>query len=276
MRPYRILVLLTLAVTMSVATACQKQIPPPDNAIEEPAELRAAIDARLSQVDDARFKDLVLDYFGERERVKVRQLILVKQPDMLRVQTRLPGTDEIMSLLVTDGERFAMHERETNEYYTGVPTPRNINRILPVDLSARDVVRVMLGGAPWDRFDRGVGEPDLSWNSQTGRYLYSRETSSGGRLDMEVRHTDYAVITVVERDPSGEATYEYTTEDWSRHGELSLPDYRRFVWPARDLDFSLDVGDTQLDVNLQDALFRLPPPPGSTIIDVDGGDEAGR
>lgn len=272
MKPYRIRALLTLLIALPLFTACcTKNIPPPKNAIEEPAKLRAAIETRLSQVEDARFKEVVLDYFGKGKRVKVRQLILVKRPDMLRVQTRVPGTDEIMSVLVTDGETFALHKRETNEYFTGEPTPGNISRLLPVDLSAADVVRVMLGGAPWDRFDRGRGHAKLSWDRKTGQYLYAKRTPSGGTLQMHVRPTDYAVVSVTEKNADGDTTYEYTTDDWKRRGAVALPDYRRFVWPARDLDFSLDVGETQLDANLQDALFQLPPPPGSKVIPVEDG-----
>ncbi len=272
MKPYRILSLLTLLVALPLFTACcAKNIPPPKNALKDPAKLHQAIDARLSQVQDARFKEVVLDYFGKGKRVKVRQLILVKRPAELRVQTRVPGSDEIMSLLVTDGQTFAMHKRDTNEYFTGKPTPRNINRLLPVDLSATDVVRVMLGAAPWDRFARGQGAPKLRWDRHTGRYNYSRTMPGGGRLQMEVRPTDYAVVSVTEKNANGDATYEYTTDDWKRHGPIALPDYRRFVWPARDLDFSLDVGETQVDANLQDALFQFPPPPGSKVIHVEDG-----
>lgn len=272
MKPYRILSLLTLLFVLPVATACcTKNIPPPKNALAEPTELRQAIDARLSQLQDARFKEVVLDYFGHGKRVKVRQLILVKRPNMLRVQTRVPGSDEIMSLLVTNGQTFAMHKRDTNEYFTGTPTPANISRLLPVDLSATDVVRVMLGGAPWDRFDRGEGLPELRWDRKTGRYNYSRKMRGGGRLEMEVRPTDYAVVSVTQKNAHGDATYEYTSEDWKRHGPIALPEYRRFVWQARDLDFSLDVGETQVDANLQDGLFQLPPPPGSKVIQVQDG-----
>jgi outer membrane lipoprotein-sorting protein len=266
--------LLALASFAAFSLACTRHIAPPENAIEQPEKLRAAIEARLSQVQGARFKEVVLDYFGDGQRVKVRQLILVKRPDKLRVQTRVPGTDAIMSLLVTDGESFAMHKRDTNEYFTGAPTPENISRLLPIDLSARDVVRVMLGGAPWDRFERSDAPATLSWNTETGRYVYGKPTPSGGVLQMQVRPTDYAVVAVTEKNASGETTYRYTTEDWKRvgkGGKIALPEYRRFVWPARDLDFSLDVGETEIDPGLADGLFQLPPPAGSTIIPLGGG-----
>src|SRR5690606_27904375 len=94
--------LLSLACLLLVfgLTACRANVPPPDNAIEDPVELRQAIDARYAHIEDARFRDVVLDYFGRGERVRVRQLIVIKLPDRLRVQTRLPGSDELLSLLV--------------------------------------------------------------------------------------------------------------------------------------------------------------------------------
>src|SRR5690554_833264 len=189
--------LLLLGVLFSMA-ACAKKIPPPDNALEDPAELRAAIDQRYDHVEDARFKEVTLEYFGEGERVRVRQLILVQKPASLRVQTRLPGSDEILNLLVSNGDTFSMHQRDTNDYYTGEPTRENINRLLPVDLSSADVVRVMLGGAPWDRFDREPGTTTLDWDPRRGLYRLSRQTTAGGSLSLFVRHTDFAVTEVLE------------------------------------------------------------------------------
>jgi outer membrane lipoprotein-sorting protein len=260
------LLLIASLVVLTALPACPKNIPPPEGMIEEPSKLRSAIDARLDSFESARFKEVVLDYFGKRERVKVRQLILVEAPDKVRVQTRVPGSNEIVSLLVTDGETFAMHRRDTNEYLSGRPTPDNINRLLPVDLSARDVVRVMFGGAPWDRFEGEPGEPKLRWDRRTGRYEYSVETTEGGRLAMQVRPSDYAVVSVTEYGPDGGEAYSYETDEWRQFGDRMLPTWRRFVWPERDLDFSVDVGKTEVDITLPNHLFQLEPPPGSTIM----------
>lgn len=252
-----------------VALVGCRNIPPPDNAIKDPHLLMAAVDGRLEQIESARFKEVVFEYYGE-ERVKVRQLILVKSPDKLRVQTRLPGSDEIINLLVSDGEQFAMHRRDTNEYLVGAPTRQNVNRLMQLDLSAQDVVRVMLGGAPWDRMAREKGPLELSWDKKRGFYLLETATHRGGSFQVLIRHTDFAVVEVEELDAEGESRYHYTTRDWERHGSVSLPDWRRFEWPGENVDFSVDVGETQLDVELNDMLFQLSPPPGSRIIRLDG------
>lgn len=252
-----------LLLFVGLALSCGQNIPPPDNAIEDPVALRGGVDARLEAVDSARFKDVVFDYFGDGERLKVRQLILVSKPTYLRVQTRMPGSEEIVSLLVSDGTDFAMHRRDTNEYFSGPSTRQNIGKLLPVDLSAADVARVMLGGAPWDRLDSGIGAAKLSWDRSRGHYKYSVDLSEGGSMSIWVRHTDFAVIEAEERDASGAVAYQYTTDDWKNFGGVSLPEYRRFVWPSRDLDFSMDVNETQLNVELPEHLFTLDPPPGS-------------
>ncbi len=264
MRTFMALALCALMLT--AATGCPKDIPPPDNAIKDPGLLKAAVDGRAEQLQNARFKEVVLEYFGEDERVKVRQLILVSQPDKLMVRTRLPGTDEVMSMLVSDGATFAVHQRDTNTYYTGSPTRENINELLPLDLSATDVTRVMFGGAPWDRFAQEDTPLQSEWNRREGNYRAWVKTRGGGELSMSIRANDFAVLSVTEKDAKGGTLYQYTTDDWEGHGEVALPRYRRFVWPAKNLDFSLDVGETQVDVMFPENVFQFPPPPGSQII----------
>lgn len=258
MRP---LLFVVLAVFLS---ACPHTVPPPKDEIKDPAVLRGGIDARVEQFSAARFKEVVLDYYGDGERVKVRQLILVKQPGFLRVQTRLPGSDELLNVLVSDGEQFAMHRRDTNDFYSGPATKDNIGRLLPIDLSARDVARVMVGGAPWDRFAEFEGVPKLRWDEARGAYKYSK-ASERGSLTMWVRHPDLAVSEVEEKDAQAKIIYQYQTEDWVGPTGRALPEFRRFVWPGRDLDFSMDVGETQVDIDLPDSLFELEPPPGSHL-----------
>ncbi len=258
-----------LAAALVSISCTGTETPPPDDALESPEALRGAIDARLDTVEDARFRRVVLEYFGDGDRVRVRQLILVERPDKLRVQTRLPGSDEIVSLLVTDGQTFALHEREDNTYYTGAPTRENINRLLPVDLSAADLVRVMLGGAPWDRFERDGGEPTLDWDREQGKYRYSVRGENGNLLSMYVRHPEFVVDEVRETDADGEVVYAYTTRGWDEHEGLLLPSFRRFQWPERDLDFSVDSPEVELNVDFPPTLFEFPPPPGSRIVEID-------
>lgn len=263
--PVRLLVCGVLCV---LAACCTPDIPPPTNALTDPAELRAAMGRRLEAVQSARFKDVVLDYYGKEDRIKLRQLLLVQQPASLRVQTRLPGADEIVSLLVSDGQTFAMHRRDTNQYYTGAPTRESINLLLPVDLSGEDVVRVMLGSAPWDRLDQQGGPHTLSWDRTRGQYKLCAP-SAAGQLCAWVRHNDWAMVELEERNKKGDQVYHYIAKDWERVGPVSLPTWHQFVWPAKHLDFSLDVGETQVNVELSEALFTLEPPPGSQIIEVD-------
>ena len=255
---------------------CPKHIPPPANLITSPVQLRAAIDGRVESIDSLRLKGVVTDYFDAEGRVKVRQLILVRPNDKIRVQTRLPGSDEIVNLLACSQGRCAMHNRNSNEYLHGSGSAENVSMLLPIDLSAADVVRVMSGGAPWDRFASFDGVESVSWDTRVGRYLY-RSLRDDGSLTMSVRSTDFAVVEISQFDSDQKVVYRYTTDDWqvrrasgsTPSTSVALPDYRRFLWPLRQLDFSMSVGETQVGVPLSDALFELAPPPGSRVVDVD-------
>ncbi len=260
---------LVTALLISTVSGCSTEILPPDDALEDPQELHDAIETRLDRIDDARFHDVTMEYFGDGERVRVRQFIAVKRPDKLRVQTRLPGSEEIMSLLVSDGETFALHERDDNSYYRGSPTHHNINRMLPVDLSGADVVRVILGGAPWERLERRGGEASLTWDRSQGHYRYIVEETNGHQLIMRVRHNDFAVVELEEVDEDGEMVYAYTTRSWSDHDGLQLPAYQRFQWPDKDLDFSIEADRAEVNVDLDDMIFSFPPPAGATIYELD-------
>ncbi len=264
---------LLLSFAIFFLFACPADIPPPKNLIKDPAQMRAAITARSESIESIRFKEVILEYFGKGERVKIRQLILVKKPTTLRVQTRVPGSEEILSLLVSNGDRFAMHRRDTNEYFHGTATPQNIGMLLPVNLSAADLVRVLFGGAPWDRFDQySKTTPILSWDRKDGKYVY-KVRQGEKTLEMLIRPTDYAVTEVREKDSNDEIVYQFQTDDWKKVDSsitgISLPNWIRFVWPDRDLDFSLTVRETQTNVELPDILFELEPPGGSRVIDVD-------
>lgn len=267
LHPFRFLILIFVAFL----SACPKDIPPPKNLIQEPTVLRNAINGRSSSLESVRFKEIVLEYFGKNKRVKIRQLILAKKPTRLRVQTRLPGSEEILSLLVSDGNTFSMHRRDTNQYFFGKATPENIGLLLPVNLSASDFVRILFGGAPWDRFDSFSATPatKVNWDSKKGCYIY-RVTHNARSLEMEVRPTDFAVLEVREKNEEGKIVYQYKTDDWKKvGGQVALPSWIHFIWPDRDLDFSLRVRETQTNVELPNVLFELEAPGGSQMIDID-------
>jgi outer membrane lipoprotein-sorting protein len=259
------------AICLALISCSITQVPPPDDALETPESLREATEARIQQLSSARLKDVVLDYFGREERVKLRQLILVKRPSAVRVQTRLPGSEEIMSLLVSYGDTFALHNRKNNKYYTGKPTPTNISRLLPVNLSSRDVVRVMLGGAPWEKVERYSGQMELDWNADKGLYQLTKKTELGDRFLLFFRPDDYGLAELKHFDKNGELRYHYTTDEWKKLGDATVPTYRRFVWPERDLDFSLYTSEIEMNPTLPDSLFKLEPPRGSDVIELKQG-----
>lgn len=264
----RIGVLLVLAALAIGLSGCQRFMKRPDDAITEVVPLKQAMRDHGKNIDALRFPEVVLEYYGEGNRIKVRQLILVKGVDAVRIQTRVPASEEILSLLVTQNGHFTMHDRQSNDAYQGPSSPKNIARLLPVDLTPRDLVSILKGGAPWDKIEEAIkkgGVEELTWDGTKGLSVYRVAAPGQGSLSVWVRHHDSATQEVEQRDEKGEVLWHYGAESWKSFGPLELPTYRRFVMPARDLDFSLETERVDLNPHLPDQVFELEPPLGSRL-----------
>lgn len=254
-------------LALSLLYGCPKDYPPPTDQVTDPAELLAGVRTATEEVTDARFKDVRLDYFGEKGRLSVKQLVLVAHPDRVRIQTYIPGFEGVAGVLVCACGQFAFHDRQENVYYYGPSTAENVARVLPVGLSCEDLVHVMLGGAPHQRLELAGGEPRLKWDGETGRYSLTQQgvrgVDEGARIELQIRHGDWRIAEMVVGDGKGGVRYRYSADRFSTEDGRVLPGKRRFVVPATDEDFSLTTGETQIDPELPEVLWELAPPQGT-------------
>ena len=254
---------------LTLLTACPMDLPPPNDQVSDARSLMEGVHSASEEIKDARFKDVRLDYFGEKGRLSVRQLVLVSHPDRVRIQTYIPGFEGVAGVLACACGRFAYHDRRENVYYHGPSTARNVARVLPVGLSCEDLVHVMLGGAPHDRLNRAGGAPNLTWDRRTGRYRVTQTGSAGddagAKFELQIRHGDWRVAEMIVGDGEGGVRYKYTADRFETTDGHVLPTKRRFVVPATDEDFSLTVGETQINPELPDVLWHLAPPGGTPI-----------
>ncbi len=248
----------------AVLTGCPRHIPPPADQVLEAIELRKAVDARSDVVESARFKNARLDYFGPDGRLTVRQLLLLKKPDEVRVQTYIPGFDGVAGVLVCKCGNFAFHDRQENTYYYGKATARNIRRVVPVGLTCGDVGRVLLGGLPNDLLaELAGGTETLEWDTETGRY--DLELVSGtANVNAQVAHASWVVEEIVLKQGNKEK-FHYTADRAERFDGLLLPTRRRFLVDGGEQDFSLTGEEVQLNPELPETLFELSPPTGSKL-----------
>lgn len=259
------------AVVAAAALAlagCPRDIPPPDNQITDAAELLGAVRGTSTSVSQARFKDVRLDYFGQQGRATVRQLIAMSHPDRIRIQTYIPGMEDVAGMLVCACGRFAFHDRNEDVYYYGPATASNVARVLPVGLDCADLAHVMLGGAPHNRLDALGSAPALSWDRREGLYRleWDKTGAEDERVELLVRHGDWRVARMTTWDAAGQTRYDYAADRFARIDGLVLPEKRRFL-AGEGEDFSLTQEKVELDPDPEfpEAIFMLAPPTGSPV-----------
>ena len=251
---------------LTSGASCGGQIPAPTDALTDPVELLGAVERTSLSIQSARFIDVRLDYFGEQGRASVKQLILMEHPDRVRIQTYIPGFSGVAGVLVCACGQFAFHDRQTDIYHYGPATAENVARVLPVGLGCQDLAHVMLGGAPHQKLADFGQTPSMVWDSDKGQYKLVWLNSDGGmdaRAELFVRHGDWRVASMTTWTDTGEKHYVYTSKDFEKVGDASIPHKRRFLVPLTNEDFSLSLDEVQLDPSLPETLFGLEPPRGT-------------
>ena len=253
-------ILVTSISLVLLICGCPPTYPPPENPVETPVDLLANVDARLETIDSIRLL-VVLDFFSEEGRAKVRQVILARPVEDLHIETLSPF-DQPLSILVSNGEEFSLLSIEEKRFYYGIPTPENIARLLPVMLSGVDVVRVLRGGVPIEELPPSSWESAvMEWDDCVGAYKVTFETDTG-RREVWVRHGDWVLRQMIWYDTEGEEIYRLETDEFEPAGEVIMPRYSRFQMEEGDIDFSLSVERIEVNVELPDDLFTLQPPRG--------------
>jgi len=248
--------------------ACGGSVARPDDGWWEAAEVVAQVEERLEQVADLRIVAKV-DYrdLERRERVVGRDVVIsAKAPSLLRVT--LSSFDKALATLVTDGNLFQLLDVQQNTYFHGPATPRNLGRLLPLNLSAGDFYRVLAGAFPvallsaeWPR------EAVLGWNGKTGCYVLDLPREAGGRLLVELEHPSLNIVEmrIVE---AGKVVYVYKARDFVARGGAQLPQRVRFEIGDDEIDVTLRVERVDVNVDPKAQVFSLPPPPGIEQIHV--------
>jgi len=258
-----------VALVLVVTACCGREIPPPDDAVEDAMELVNMMTARIDDIGSARFRVVSEYYGGELRGANFRQVVLVRQPADLHVQILSPF-DQTLQVLVANDDALALYDYENETFYRGSPSPENIARLMPFYMTASDIVRVMLGGPPIDQMGYDPAEYVLEWDGEEGRYTLTVPLANeAGRLEMGVLHDHWVIASAKRFDGDGELVFELRTGDLETHGDTRLPMRLRFLLEGESpVDMSIEVESVELDVPLPDQLFVLEPPAGVEIVDL--------
>ncbi|HYS80021.1 MAG TPA: DUF4292 domain-containing protein [Anaeromyxobacteraceae bacterium] len=256
----------TLLLALSGLVGCPR-VPPPALS-RDPAALLDQVKAgqrRVQRVSGrARVKVTSPSLSGT-----VTELIAVEKPDRLHLQTLDFFGNPAAVLVAADG-RFALHDLRGKVFYRGPATPENVSRLLPFDLPVEELVTILCGSAPLL-----PGTP-LEVGAQEGLVLL---TIGLGEVGQRLALGEQATVlwSRLRRDaPPGSAPevanpgYDLAFDHFVDRGGLRFPNALDVDAPAGKARVELSWRDVEVNGEVDRALFRLLPPPGVQVVDLDG------
>lgn len=242
--------------------ACTPRRPPADLSLD-PAALLAQVEAAGAVVTrvqgDARLR---LDAPGARGTVPA--FVAAERPDRLHVEV-LDFFGNPAASLVTAGGRLGIYDARARTFYRGMASATNVARLVPLPLSPEQLVAILCGvpllaGAP---VETAVGRGYVALSLREGprttsvrvgpRASVVRASFRGGAPEVPEHEIAYGQFLDLERVRfPGEVVV--TAKDPAVRVELA--------WKDPDVTGRLDPG-----------LFRLDPPSGAKVVDLDAAPE---
>jgi outer membrane lipoprotein-sorting protein len=164
-------------------------------------------------------------------------------------------------VLVSDGHVFGLYQKDKGTFFTGTASAATISRLLPVHLSAEELVAILLGHTP-----RLPGAPD-SVEPDPDADAYRVTLVAGDRRQtLWIHPVSKRVQRSVLEGPGG-----YTLVFDQVRTADGMPFARKVTFQDSSATVVLRWGgeDVELDGPLDPALFRVGAPPGARVVEVD-------
>lgn len=259
---------LVAALSAALQTVgCRPHVPPPDLSLD-PGELLAQVKAgqARSQRVQGEAKTRIRTARGSGT---IRSFAAAERPDRVHLE-QLDFFGNPNLVLVTSGGRFWLFDRLKNVLYRGTATPRNLSRLVPIPLSAEDLVAILLGTAPVPEDAAAAGA------RQDGARLYLRLTQADVIEELWV--AAHAVVERADRQVAGGAGPGSFRIDLTGHEERGGAWFPRKVSiDSEPAKVGVDLSWTEVEVNgvLDPRLFAPLAPHGARVVEVGEGAEPG-
>jgi hypothetical protein len=247
-----------LAAAAAALAACAPRTPPPDLSLD-PAALLAQVEAAGAAVGrvqgEARLR---LDAPGARGVVPA--WVAAERPDRLHVEA-LDFFGNPVAVLVAAGGRLAIYDARARTYFSGAATGANLARLVPLPLAPERLVAILCGTPPLSG-TAAAAEP--------GPGYVALELRSGPRRTAVRVGARAAVVAATFRGGAPEVP-----DHEVRYGGFVDLDGARFPKEvevsAADPAVRLELAWKEPDVSTaaDAALFRLGPPAGARVVDLD-------
>ncbi|HVR64054.1 MAG TPA: hypothetical protein VMU50_19280 [Polyangia bacterium] len=257
------------AAVIAGAAGCH-EAPPAARPTPGPAaaELREALSARQAAVRSMNARVRATSWIGG-DRLRASVLMLVTRAGQLRFEAEvsLQGT---VSILATDGERFALLDLQKNQLRRGPACPANVASLIRIPLAPSEVAAILLGDVELPA-GAGGGCDRVSWDGARGADVLSCSDGGGGRtlLSFQEHGRDRDLVAVVREDARGARLWQTAYDDLRSVSTVRLPAVIRFAEGTASFDQGVEVKFKDVTINgpPRPEDFTLNAPPGVTVLD---------
>jgi hypothetical protein len=165
-------------------------------------------------------------------------------------------------VLVADGASFGLYQRDTGTYYHGATSIESLERVLPLHLTPEELVDILLGRTP--RLPGAATSVVPDADAQAYRVVL---VQGERRQTLWIHPVSMRVMRSVLEGPGG---YQLVFENMQAVSGLPFARKVTYSDATNTVVLRWSPEDVQLEGTLEPALFRVSPPPGARVVEVDG------
>lgn len=264
--PGRGLAAVALALGALAGSGCPTRIDPPADAYADAETVLELARGYLGTSPGAAVIEARASQYSDRGGLKGKLLIIAEQPGRLRLEGLSP-TDDTVSVLATDGERFSAFQRGQRQCFVGRACPANVGRFASVPLEPDELVGTLLGRPPIIPHARAT----MSWDRELGAYRLELE---GAATDLGGAHGRTQRLWIAHRDgrvlrtallEGGKTQVDVRYSEFRRIGERLVPARLDVRMQRESTDLRLDYRDIDLAPEIGAGAFTFECPQGTTL-----------
>ena len=203
----------------------------------------------------------VMEYTAGDQHVKAKEEIVAKRPGNLRVEAMSPFG--VALLLAAQGEDLAIFEPAQNRFMRGQANADTLYKYVRIPMAPTDAVGLLLGLAPAD-FPLSADPDSVSTDSAMIVATYGNAASGTRALGF----TDGNLAMVRETGADGRVNYEVRYSDYHDIGGVNFPYVVEATFPTASSHVTFRYLRPIVNGVIPDSTFVLTPAPGATLINL--------
>lgn len=198
-----------------------------------------------------------LEYYGDGRARKAKITIMALPPDRLRMDV-LSFTDDLLSVLTVNGDRFSYFERGGSDCFTGPLCAAPMVARFPMISEPERLVALLAGTVPL------LPEPEsekLEFSRREG--LYRLELTAGTTTQIVKIRPDGETVAEVVMKLRKKTVLKVIFDGTLESGGKKVPRTIRLLAPVEDLDLSIEFREVEMGYEFKGDPFTFQCPRGT-------------